>query len=63
VPKSDFVFIIDCSISMAGEIAAVRSGLSGFVAGLAAFNVDPRFAIVLFGGEPELVLDFTSNVP
>ncbi len=61
VPKTDFVFIVDATGSMGGEIAAVRAGLSGFVAGLNAFNVDPRFAIVLYGGAPELVLDFTSD--
>lgn len=61
-PKADFVFIIDATGSMAGEISAVQSGLSGFVAGLNSNQVDARFAIVLFGGAPELVLDFTATI-
>ena len=60
--KSDFVFIIDATGSMSGEISAVRSGLSGFVSGLTSFNVDSRFAIALVGDAPELILDFTSDI-
>jgi hypothetical protein len=59
--KSDFVFLIDATSSMSGEIAAVRAGLSSFVTGLNAASIDARFAIVVFGGAPELVLDFTSD--
>ena len=58
---ADFVFIIDATSSMGGEIAAVKSGLGSFVAGLDTSEVDARFAIVLFGGAPELVLDFTTD--
>jgi hypothetical protein len=61
---TDFVFIIDATSSMGGEIAGVRNGFSGFVSGLNAdpdVNVDARFAIVVFGGAPELILDFTSD--
>ena len=61
-PQADFVFLIDATPSMGGEIAAVRAGLSGFVAGLDQNEVDSRFAIVLFGGAPELVLDFTADI-
>lgn len=59
--KSDFVFIIDATSSMGGEIAGVRNGFSSFVAGLDSAQVDARFAVVVFGGAPELVLDFTSD--
>lgn len=59
--KSDFVFVIDATSSMSGEIAGVRNGLASFVGGLNAASVDARFSIILFGGAPELVLDFTSD--
>lgn len=62
VQRTDIVFVIDASRSMNDEIAAVRSGLSAFAGGLAAFNVDPRFAIVLFGIQPEIVFDFSPDV-
>ena len=58
---TDFVFMIDATGSMAGEIAGVRNGFSSFVGGLDANNVDARFAVVVFGGEAELTLDFTSD--
>jgi len=58
---ADFVFVIDATGSMAGEIAAVKAGMGDFATGLLAASVDPRFAIVLYGGAPELVLDFTSD--
>ncbi len=61
VPVTDFVFMIDATASMGGEIAGVKAGFSSFVAGLNAANVDSRFAIVAFGGEPELILDFTAD--
>jgi hypothetical protein len=60
--KTDFVFIIDATSSMSGEIAGVRNGFSNFVGGLNAADVDARFSIILYGGAPELVLDFTSDV-
>lgn len=59
--KTDFVFMIDATSSMGGEIAGVRAGFSTFVGNLNAATVDARFAIVVFGGAPELVLDFTSD--
>lgn len=59
--KADFVFVIDATSSMAGEIAGVRNGFSNFVTGLNAAEVEARFSIVLFGGAPELVLDFTDD--
>ncbi|MBL8696363.1 MAG: VWA domain-containing protein [Planctomycetes bacterium] len=61
-PKADFVFIIDATGSMSDEITAVKNGLSGFVTGLQDENIDARFSIVLFGDEPELVLDFTTSL-
>ncbi|OUS30226.1 hypothetical protein A9Q99_07065 [Gammaproteobacteria bacterium 45_16_T64] len=59
--KTDFVFIIDATGSMAGEIAGVKNGFSSFVSSLDAAAVDARFSIILFGGAPELVLDFTGS--
>lgn len=61
---TDFVFMIDATSSMGGEIAGVRTGFGNFVAGLNAdpnVIVDARFAIVVFGGPPELILDFTAD--
>lgn len=58
---ADFVFIIDASSSMSGKIAAVKNGLGSFVASLDTSEVDARFAIVLFGGAPEVILDFTAD--
>jgi len=60
--KSDFVFIIDATSSMSGEIAGVRNGFSSFVGGLNAADVDSRFAVIVFGGAAELTMDFTSDV-
>lgn len=59
--KSDFVFIVDATGSMGGEISAVKNGLGAFVTGLNAAQVDARFAVILYGGAPELVQDFTSS--
>lgn len=59
--KTDFVFIIDATSSMAGEIAGVRNGFATFVGNLSAATVDARFAVVVFGGQSELTLDFTSD--
>ena len=61
VPTTDFVFIIDATASMAGEIAGVRNGFSQFVSDLDAAGADARYSIVLFGGDAELVLDLTSD--
>lgn len=58
---ADFVFIVDASSSMGGEIAAVKAGLGSLVTGLNTAQIDARFAIVLFGGPPELILDFTRD--
>ena len=59
--QADFVFIVDATGSMNGEISAVKSGLGSFVTGLTVASIDARFAVVLFGGAPELVLDFTDD--
>lgn len=59
--KTDFVFMIDATGSMAGEIAGVRNGFSTFVGNLNAATVDARFAVVVFGGNSELTLDFTAD--
>lgn len=59
--KTDIVFMIDATVSMAGEISGVRNGFSSFVSGLNAASVDARFAVVVLGGTPELILDLTSD--
>jgi hypothetical protein len=58
---ADFVFIIDASVSMAGEIAAVKNGLGNFVTSLNTNNINARFAVVLFGGPTEIIQDFTTD--
>ena len=62
ITKADFVFVVDATSSMGGEINAVRSGLQAFVQNLDSAEVDARFAVVLYGGAPELVQDFTASV-
>lgn len=61
VPATDFVFIIDATSSMGDEIDGVRNGFSSFVGGLDSNDIDARFAVVVFGGAPELTLDLTSD--
>ncbi len=61
VPITDIVFLIDASSSMGNEIAGVRDGFAGFVSGLNTANVDARYAVIVFGGSAELVLDLTSD--
>lgn len=60
-PVTDFVFIIDATGSMQGEIAGVRAGFSTFVNNLNLAGVDARYAVVVYGGAPELTQDFTAN--
>lgn len=59
--KTDFVFIVDATGSMSNKIATVKTGLSNFVDGLNDADIDFRFSLVLFGGAPELVLDWTTD--
>lgn len=59
---ADFVFVIDGSSSMSGKINRVIEGLNAFVTHLHSVGVDARFAVVVYGGEPELVLDFTTSI-
>ncbi len=61
VPVSDIVFLIDGTSSMGDEIAGVKNGFAGFVNGLNTANVDARYAIIVFGGSAELVLDLTPD--
>jgi Mg-chelatase subunit ChlD len=60
--QADFVFLIDGTDSMEGEINAVKNGLSALVDKLNEAGVDSRFAVVVYGGDPELVLDFTTSL-
>lgn len=59
--QADFVFLIDATDSMTSEIGGVKNGFSSFVTGLDTAAIDARFSIILFGGGPELVLDFTDD--
>jgi len=59
--KTDLVFLIDASGSMGDNIAAVRNGLSSFVGNLGSSSIDARYALALYGGPTELVLDFTTD--
>ena len=59
--STDFVFIVDATGSMGGEITAVKNGLSSFINGLDTASIDSRYALILFGGAPELVQDFTDD--
>jgi hypothetical protein len=59
--KVDFVFVIDVTSSMGGEIAGVRNGFAQFVSDLNTAGVDARYGVVLFGDAPELYLDMTSD--
>jgi hypothetical protein len=61
VKKTDLVFLIDATGSMGDNIAAVRSGLSAFVGNLGSASIDARYALALYGGPTELVLDFTTD--
>jgi len=61
VQKTDLVFIIDATGSMDDNIAAVKTGLTNFITGLGSLSIDARYALVLYGGAPELVLDFTTD--
>ena len=61
VKKTDLVFLIDATGSMNDNIAAVRNGLSSFVGSLGTSSIDARYALALYGGPTELVLDFTTD--
>ena len=67
--KTDFVFMIDATSSMSGEIAGVKNGFAALVNEINDINlndpdltIDARFAVVVFGGAAELTLDFTSDL-
>lgn len=59
----DIVFIIDESGSMEDEINAVRANVNSIAAQLESASIDPRFALVEFGGRevpnPGLTTDLT----
>ncbi len=59
--RTDFVFVVDHSDSMGNNIDAVEQGLTAFTDGLQSQGIDARFALVLFGGRPEVRLDFTPD--
>ena len=58
-PTADFLFLLDTSGSMDGEIEGLRLGLLDFVANTTAAGIDARYAIISFGGMPRIFLPFT----
>jgi len=59
--ETDFVFVINATATMDAELANFQTGLSTFLDDLDTPQISARYAIVLFGGSPELVLDFTTD--
>jgi len=63
--ETDFVFVLNATMNMDDELGNLQgnmqTALSSFLDDLDTPQVSARYAIVLFGGAPELVLDFTSN--
>jgi hypothetical protein len=57
----DFFFIIDASPSMQDKIDTVRDGLIKFSAEIVKRGIDARYAVVLLGDEPEMVVDWTDD--
>lgn len=58
---ADFVFLIDASASMQANIDAVRIGFPAFVSQITAKQVDAVFSVVLYGVQPEIILDASSS--
>lgn len=59
---TDFVFLMDASPSMCAYSASIANGLNNFVQLLENNNVDARFAIVSFGGSPQLIQPFSVRI-
>jgi hypothetical protein len=68
--SADFVFVIDTSVSMRGEMRSLGEHVSLLPTALNDAGIDsPRYAVVAFGTnrrgngplEPELILDFTDD--
>jgi hypothetical protein len=59
--ETDFVFVINATATMDAELTNFQTGLSTFLDDLDTPQISARYAIVLFGGSPELVLDFTTD--
>jgi hypothetical protein len=57
----DFFFIIDASPSMQDKIDTVRDGLIKFAAEIVKRGIDARYAVILLGDEPEMVVDWTDD--
>lgn len=60
---SDFLILVDASGSMCPYIQQITSRLGTFVTGLQAKNItDARFAVAVFGGQPQLLQPFVVGV-
>jgi predicted ribosomally synthesized peptide with SipW-like signal peptide len=64
----DFVFLMDVTGSMGGELNTMKSNVQDFIDSVEAEGIDARYALYLFGDEEEtgppavyLKQDFTSN--
>ncbi|KAJ3045293.1 hypothetical protein HDV00_011165, partial [Rhizophlyctis rosea] len=59
---SDFLILVDASGSMCPYIQKITARLGTFVTGLQNKNItDARFAVAVFGGQPQLLQPFVAN--
>ncbi|RKO97129.1 hypothetical protein CAUPRSCDRAFT_11180, partial [Caulochytrium protostelioides] len=56
----DYLFLVDGSGSMGPYIAQITKGLAAFVSKVEASGIDARYSVVVFGGDPTLLIPFTS---
>ncbi|KAI3637808.1 hypothetical protein MIR68_004457 [Amoeboaphelidium protococcarum] len=59
--KADFLFLLDASGSMCDKIAGVKAGVQNFVQKIDQSQIDARYALVVFGGKPEIRVPLTSD--
>lgn len=59
---ADFLFLLDASGSMCSKIAGVASGLTKFIAQIQTSQIQARYALMYFGGKPNLRSAFQVNI-
>ncbi|RKO98251.1 hypothetical protein CXG81DRAFT_28922 [Caulochytrium protostelioides] len=59
----DYLFMVDGSGTMGGYIAQITKGFATFVGKVEASGVDARYSVVVFGGDPTLLIPFTWHQP
>ena len=57
----DYLFLVDATGSMQEEIDGFGSGLAAFATEINTRGLDARFAIIVYGWDAELILDWTSD--